>query len=398
MTSHIEEGISSRLPSEPPPLPYSLRTRKKAIAIFWTIFIIDTLGQPLILYWTLWYLTNLSHNLVFSVVTAAIGGVSVFEYFYRLYNLLRKGSRARPLNARSSWLDFFHINFTLVWLILAVELIVGSVPHEPYVRLIAMVLPTVMFYFGFVHLTLDVLRMMGFKAPFRISSTPKGAPMPTALYALIEDVVAVDGGGGQIYRYALRTRYLSSPYFRRMLFEMNCFWSGGSIIFAAVITALVFTLPEPVAFTLGWSLPFAWAGIWTLITIPWVQSDLRREKEAWAQNVGQGGEPCVDQVRAPAARTRFTSVQEAIPSILPWSRNKEIPPSVPPAGPCDIEGLPPKPASLPDSTPAATLENQPLGPESPSQIEGDEPTQHPMTSTDERGTDVGHPTLPSEKN
>lgn len=119
------------------------------------------------------------------------------------------------------------------------------------VRLVAMVLPTVMFYFGFVHLTLDILRMAGFKAPFRISSTPKGSVMPTALYALIEDVVAVDGGGGQIYRYALRTRYLSSPYFRRMLFEMNCFWSGGSIVCAAAITAVVFTVSEPVAFTVS---------------------------------------------------------------------------------------------------------------------------------------------------
>lgn len=397
MTTQLEEGMASRLPSEPPPLPYSLRTRKKSIAIFWTIFIIDTLGQPLILYWTLWYLTDLSHNLVFSVVTAAIGGVSVFEYFYRLYNLRRKESRARPLNAQASWLDFFHINFTLVWLILAVELIVGSVPHEPYVRLIAMVLPTVMFYFGFVHLTLDVLRMMGYKAPFRISSTPKGAPMPTALYALIEDVVAVDGGGGQIYRYALRTRYLSSPYFRRMLFEMNCFWSGGSIIFAAVITALVFTLSEPVAFTLGWSLPFVWAGVWTLITIPWVQSDLRREKEAWAQNVEQGGHPCVDQIAAPAARTRLTSVQEAIPSIFPWSRNKQIPPSIPPAAPRDVvEGLPPKPASLPDSTPAAT-EDHAFDPESPVRNDGEQTRPHPHKPQDGLETAADPSTFTSEK-
>lgn len=82
--------------------------------------------------------------------------------------------------------------------------------------------------------------------------------MPTALYALIEDVVAVDGGGGQIYRYALRTRYLSSPYFRRMLFEMNCFWSGGSIIFAAVITAIIFTVSEPVAFTVSRRMICCW--------------------------------------------------------------------------------------------------------------------------------------------
>ncbi|KAJ5398073.1 hypothetical protein N7509_006186 [Penicillium cosmopolitanum] len=325
----MEEGNPPPLHTEPPPLPYSLHTRKKAIAFFWILFVVDTLGQPLILYWALWYCTDLSHNLIFSIVTACLGGISVFEYFYRLYNLFKKGSRARPLNARKSWLDFFHINFTIVWLILAVELIVGTVPQEPYVRLVAMVLPTVMFYFGIVHLSLDVLRMAGFKAPFRISSTPKGSVMPTALYALIEDVVAVDGGGGQIYRYALRTRYLSSPYFRRMLFEMNCFWSGGSIIFAAAFTAIIFTVSEPVAFTLGWTLPFAWAGVWTLITIPWVQSDLRREKKAWAENRGQGGIPWVDDITAPTARTRFESVHAAIPGLFPWVREKQSTPSTP---------------------------------------------------------------------
>lgn len=121
----------------------------------------------------------------------------------------------------------------------------------PLVRLIAMILPSVMFYFGAVHLSLDILRMLGFKAPFRISSTPQGSVMPTALYVLVEDIVAVDGGGGQIYRYALRTRYLSSPYFRRMLVEMNYFWAGGSIIWAAAITAIIFTTPRPVGFTVS---------------------------------------------------------------------------------------------------------------------------------------------------
>lgn len=119
------------------------------------------------------------------------------------------------------------------------------------VRLIAMVLPTTMFYFGGVYLSLDIFRACGYRAPFRISSTPQGSIMPTAMYVMIEDIVAVDGGGGQIYRYALRTRYLSSPYFRRMLFEMNCFWAGGSIVCAAAMTAVIFTVSEPVAFTVS---------------------------------------------------------------------------------------------------------------------------------------------------
>ncbi|KAL6230872.1 hypothetical protein BDW75DRAFT_55824 [Aspergillus navahoensis] len=294
--------------SEPPPLPYSLRDRKKSIAFFWFLFVLDCTAQPLGLYFGLWYGTDLSHNLVFTIVTISLGGISVFEYFYRLYNLFRSDSTTRPLNARKSWLDFFHINFTIVWLILAVELITGTVPEEPYVRLVAMVLPTVMFYFGAVYLSLDILRVCGFRAPFRISSTPKGAVMPTALYVLIEDVVAVDGGGGQMYRYALRTRYLSSPYFRRMLVQMNFFWAGGSIIWAAAITAMVFTTPQDAAFVIGWTVPFLWAALWTLITIPWVQSDLRREKEAWRTNGVQGGEPYTDDINAPTARTRLESL------------------------------------------------------------------------------------------
>ncbi|KAL1995137.1 hypothetical protein VTN49DRAFT_1324 [Thermomyces lanuginosus] len=313
----------------PPPLPYSLHDRKRSITIFWTLFVIDTLAQPLILYFTLRYCTDLTLNMVFTISTIALGGVSVFEYFYRLYNLFRKDSRARPLNARKSWLDFFQINFTIVWLILAVELIVGTVQQIPYIRLLAMPLPTVMFYFGAVHLSLDILRMLGYKAPFRISSTPQGSTMPTALYVLVEDIVAVDGGGGQTYRFALRNRYLASPYFRRMLFEMNCFWAGGSLIAAASITAIVFTTPPDVAYTLGWALPFGWAGVWTLITFPWVQAELRREKATWGKIQGHTGVPYTDDITA-YARTRLNSFQER---VFPFTREKPQPPPSPNSGP-----------------------------------------------------------------
>jgi hypothetical protein len=61
-----------------------------------------------------------------------------------------------------------------------------------------------------------------------------------------------------------------------------------------------------------------------LITIPWVQSDLRREKKAWAENRGQGGIPWVDDIDAPTARTRFASVQA---NVWPWTRDKQSPPS-----------------------------------------------------------------------
>lgn len=66
-----------------------------------------------------------------------------------------------------------------------------------------------------------------------------------------------------------------------------------------------------------------------MITIPWVQSDLRREKKAWAENRGQGGIPWVDDISAPIARTRFASVQA---NVWPWTRDNQNPPSTPSDG------------------------------------------------------------------
>jgi hypothetical protein len=48
--------------AEPPPLNYSLRPRIRAISIFWTLVFIDCVCVPIILYFTLWYLTKLSPN------------------------------------------------------------------------------------------------------------------------------------------------------------------------------------------------------------------------------------------------------------------------------------------------------------------------------------------------
>ncbi|KAI5303180.1 hypothetical protein KEM56_007826 [Ascosphaera pollenicola] len=281
----------------PPPLPYSLRKRKLSIFLFWTLFFIDTSVQPLVLYYTLWYLTDLSDNLVFT-------------------------------------LDFFQINFTIVWFILAVELIVGTVRKHPPIRLLAMPLPTVMYYFGFVYITLDVLRAFGYKAPFRISSTPKGSVMPTALYPLIEDIVAVDGGGGQKYRLALRSRYLASPMFRQMLFEMNCFWAGGAVAAATLTTILVFTLQRDAAYAVGWGLPFVWAALWTCITIPWVQWHLRREKAAWSHLTISnrdvlGSRPYQDTGNTRMRNPSFEQLAQTLPKkpfrrslfeVHPWSR------------------------------------------------------------------------------
>lgn len=112
---------------EPPPLNYSLWDRKWFIVFFWSMIVIDVVGQPIALYFGLWHgLTRdqLSANAVFSIVTAAIGGVSIVEYFLRFYRLWKKGSTCRVIGARRMYLDWFHWNFTLGWVIIMIELIV----------------------------------------------------------------------------------------------------------------------------------------------------------------------------------------------------------------------------------------------------------------------------------
>jgi hypothetical protein len=48
--------------------------------------------------------------------------------------------------------------------------------------------------------------------------------MKPGVFVLIEDIVAVDGGGGQEFRDALVVRYESNGAFRRLVEQMNWFW------------------------------------------------------------------------------------------------------------------------------------------------------------------------------
>ena len=59
--------------------------------------------MPLALYFGLWYGTDLSPNTVFSIVTAALGGISIFEYVLRFWHLWKKGSTCRVIGGRRSY-------------------------------------------------------------------------------------------------------------------------------------------------------------------------------------------------------------------------------------------------------------------------------------------------------
>lgn len=161
-------------------------------------------------------------------------------------------------------------------------LIGGSIPHPPLQRMLAtpLALAFIMFGIKFIVNGVAVQRKWRLKY-FRMSSFVKGAITPPITYTIIEDIVAVDGGGGERYRRAFMTRYYASPKFRALLRQMTWFWGVASLVIGVVLMILIFTVSKPVAYGLGWSVPSIWAGIWVLITIYWVKRALREEKTEW---------------------------------------------------------------------------------------------------------------------
>lgn len=69
---------------------------------------------------------------------------------------------------------------------------------------------------------------------------------------LVEDVVAVDGGGGEVFRKQLTERYEASPILRRAMVRLNWFWGVGSCVVAGGTIGIVYGLRNTnVGFALG---------------------------------------------------------------------------------------------------------------------------------------------------
>lgn len=112
--------------THPPPLNYSLRTRKKALILFWSLIVVDCVFVPIALYFGLWYGTSLSPNAVFSISTGTLGTVSIVEYFIRFRRLWRKNSNCRVIGAKRFYVRIPHPH----WHTQANSAIAGLVPLE----------------------------------------------------------------------------------------------------------------------------------------------------------------------------------------------------------------------------------------------------------------------------
>ncbi len=97
-----------------------------------------------------------------------------------------------------------------------------------------------------------LLHAMKVSAPFRMSSVAKGQTIRSGVYAIAEDIVAVDGQQGQHYRRQLEARYLSSSIIRSLCFRLDLLWGFSGVAIAAACIALIFGLSDNnIAYIMG---------------------------------------------------------------------------------------------------------------------------------------------------
>lgn len=194
-------------------------------------------------------------------------------------------------------LEFLQVNTLIVITLVEIELIAGTGPTKPIVRLCAMPSPTICYYFGFLFCGTAIATQMHWKIPFNMSSTEKGSTWRPALLAFAEDAGAIEGQGGVDYRAAMMKRYEVSQRFRRMLLLLSWAWGVGLICVAIISTVLIAKLSENIGFGVGWGLPWAFSAVWVVFTIIFVKDQLRKERVEWVAKGGIISQRTRDNVR-----------------------------------------------------------------------------------------------------
>ncbi|KAJ0413032.1 hypothetical protein BJY00DRAFT_322661 [Aspergillus carlsbadensis] len=270
----------------PPPLPLDLHEHKLHIAIQWGIILLTSCIAPLVLYPSLHWGADLDLKIALSIASAILGASTLYSLGLRTWRLLKPTPNCRPLTSESRWsFDFFHWNYLLGFILVTIIIVVGLLQEPPSVRMTSLPPSILLVQVGLTLVVVGVLAKLRIRQPFPVSSTPAGQVFRPGILVIIEDVVAVDGGRGRLYRAALMERYAASRRFQRLIEHLNWFWGFGGLVMGVVLISILATVHAPTfAYGLGWTIPWIWAGIWAVITTYWVKSALMKEKLTWSES------------------------------------------------------------------------------------------------------------------
>ncbi|KAK0710180.1 hypothetical protein B0T26DRAFT_724282 [Lasiosphaeria miniovina] len=234
-----------------PRLNYNLWDYKTKLFVVTGLLVVESSLLPIALFYGLWFSTTLRHGIIFAIITSFFGLVTGIEFALRCWKLILPRDEYRPVGGGRWRFDFTHMTLSCGYTIMTGILIGASIPHEPLVRPLAMPVPLFFIQLGLQLIATGVMSARAVPAPCRISSVPKGARTPPLVYTLVEDIVAVDGAAGLSYRKALSARYEASSAFRKMIAQQNWFWGVGALVDGVGTLAVVWTVPQEVAYGVG---------------------------------------------------------------------------------------------------------------------------------------------------
>lgn len=160
-----------------PQLPFTWHHGRRRWRLFFFAFLVfvDASAVPIALYYGMRYAGKVQDFIIFAVVTTIWGGPTYLEFGVRTLRLMKRERFLRPLGTESRWC-FDLLNWTSVLTITAVTalFIVGSAPHNVWLRVLCMPAPAILYCIGGVLAFVTLFHQMGWPAPFRISSTGKG--------------------------------------------------------------------------------------------------------------------------------------------------------------------------------------------------------------------------------
>ncbi|KAF3938697.1 hypothetical protein ABW19_dt0208448 [Dactylella cylindrospora] len=277
------ERKSSILRPPLPPLPFHLREHKWAVSFVVLVMFIDHGIFPPVAYFCLKYFTNISLTVIFGIITGIFGVVLGIECLVRAIKLVLKSPRFRPLGQTARFgMDFWQYSLTLCLIVNVICVSVGTALEPPFINLMAMPMPTIIFNFSWQLLLSDWLHERRYRAPFRISSTAKGEVFPQFIYVIIEDVIAVDCNGKREWRQAWKDRVTASKPMRETLKRLSTYWGVGGLCVSALCWGLLWGFDsvsgKEAGYAIGWLLPWAWIIPSTVFTTFYVKHRLKDER------------------------------------------------------------------------------------------------------------------------
>ncbi|KAF8576148.1 hypothetical protein K439DRAFT_1623058 [Ramaria rubella] len=219
-----------------PDLGYSLKARRMSIASYWGLTVLFSLVIPIVVFYPLYLITSLSLETILGITTSLMGAPQVIEVFYRQYIMVRRDRGPIREDGKKAYLDLFQVEFVFGVLIVVVMYTLSCSLVQPIPKLFLIAPATLVISLG-LQLLLTLTR---FRTPFRVNSTLAGARVKPGVFYVMEDVVAVEGGGGKPFRERWATSYNESPALRDVVRDLTIWWGAGSILVFGISAVVVF--------------------------------------------------------------------------------------------------------------------------------------------------------------